>query len=482
MSKASKAREETARHARLARLKELRKNYGMFFYKPYAKQAEFHAAGARFRERLFMAGNRLGKTYSGGYEVAFHTTGLYPDDWQGYRGVKGMRGWVGSVTSELTRDGAQRILLGPIGQWGTGCIPKEMIVEIKRARGVPDAVETVLVRHGPSGDISQVTFKAYADGREAWQAEELDFIWFDEEPPEDIYIEGITRTNNTMGPVFLTFTPLLGMSSVVMRFIGASGHPDRHVTNMTIDDVGHYTDEQKRIIVDAYPEHEREARTKGVPMLGSGRIYPVAEEVIRETPLMTVPAHWRQLMGCDIGWDHPTAFVHLALDPDMDCIHVLHTYRRAREIPLVHAAAVKPWGQWVPVAWPKDALQHDKGGSCEQISQQYRDHGLNMVSEWAKYPDKRGNGVEAGIADILERMRTGRFKVNANCGDWFEEFRMYHRKDGVAVRERDDLLDATRYAVMMIRYALPQVYAPKRQDRYEQAFNRTRGGGTWMSS
>ena len=224
----------------------------MFFYKPYPKQMEFHRAGAHFRERLFMAGNRLGKTYSGGYEVAYHVTGLYPEWWDGYVSHKATRGWVGSVTSELTRDGAQRILLGPVGQWGTGCIPKECIVDIKRARGVPDAVETVLVRHMASGDISQITFKAYSDGRESWQAEELDFIWMDEEPPEDIYIEGITRTNNTMGPVFLTFTPLMGMSGVVMRFIGEQ-HRDRHVTNMTIDVVVLYTAEQKRIIIDAYP-------------------------------------------------------------------------------------------------------------------------------------------------------------------------------------------------------------------------------------
>lgn len=473
------AAQAKARHAQLSRLRELKKNYSLFFYKPYKKQLEFHAAGAAYRERLFMAGNQLGKTYCAGNEVAYHVTGLYPEGWDGRVFHTSNRGWVSSVTSELTRDGAQRVLLGPVGQWGTGCIPKELIVDIKRARGVPDAVETVLVRHVPTNDVSQFTFKAYSDGRESFQAETLHWIWFDEEPPEDIYTEGVTRTNATTGPVFLTFTPLLGMSNVVMRFLGET-HPDRHVTNMTIDDVEHYTDEQKRQIIASYPEHEREARTKGIPMLGSGRIFPVAEEVIRESPLATIPKHWKQLIGSDFGWDHPTAFVHVALDPDADCVHVMKAYRRAREIPLVHAAAIKPWGEWIPVAWPRDALQHDKGGSCEQLSQQYRDHGLRMLSEPASFGDKRGFGVEAGIAEMLERMRTGRFKVDANLADWWEEFRMYHRKDGQVVKEREDLICATRYAVMMLRYALPAEFAPKPRDRY--ATRSAYGGTSWMSA
>ena len=108
---------------KLRRLEELRRTCQLFFYKPYGKQLAFHAAGAKYRERLLMAGNQLGKTYAAGNEVAFHVTGIYPDDWQGRKYEKAPRFWVGSVTSELCRDGAQRILLGPVGKWGTGCIP-----------------------------------------------------------------------------------------------------------------------------------------------------------------------------------------------------------------------------------------------------------------------------------------------------------------------------------------------------------------------
>ena len=478
MTGISNADKDANKLAKMRRLEELRKNYGMMFYQPYRKQRLFHAAGVQYRERLLMAGNTLGKTYAAGFEVAFHVTGIYPDDWDGFRFEKQNRWWVGSVTSELTRDGAQRILLGNTGRWGTGCIPKDMIVDIKRARGVPDAVETILVRH-VNGEVSQITFKAYSDGREAWQAEDLDGVWFDEEPPEDIYMEGITRTNNTCGPVFLTFTPLLGMSNVVMRFLGAP-HQDRSVTNMTIDDVEHYSVEQKRKIIDSYPAHEREARAMGTPMLGSGRIFPVAEEVIKEHPLIEVPSHWKQIVGIDFGWDHPTASVHHVYDPDADCIHVTKAYRQKEQPPLIHSAAIRPWGTWIPVAWPHDGYQHDKGGSCEQLAKQYRDLGLNMLSEHATFGDKRGNGVEAGLMEMLERMQTGRWKVAVNLSEWLEEYRMYHRKDGKVVKERDDLMSASRYALMMQRYAMPGIAAPKARDKY--ATSRYPGDTTWMSA
>ena len=87
--------------------------------------------------------------------------------------------------------------------------------------------------------------------------------------------------------------------------------------------------------------------------------------------------------------------------------------------------------------------------------------------------DKRGNGVEAGIMDMLDRMQTGRWKVADNLSQWLEEFRMYHRKDGKVIKERDDLICASRYALMMLRHACPQAYAPPPRDKYSRHGFRT---------
>ena len=219
------------------------------------------------------------------------------------------------------------------------------------------------------------------------------------------------------------------------------------------DDVPHLTAKQKVDMLAAYPEHERAARSQGVPMLGSGAVFPIAEAEITCEP-RAIPRHWVQIVGLDFGWDHPTAAVRLAWDKDHDALYVTNVYRRSKEVPVIHAASVKAWGDWIPCAWPHDGLQSDKG-SGEQLAEQYRNAGLRMLDEKATH-EEGGNGVEAGIMDMLERMRTDRFKVFAGLNDWFEEFRMYHRKDGLIVKERDDLMSATRYAVMMRRFAITQ--------------------------
>jgi len=237
-------------------------------YKPYPKQIDFHAAGASasVRERLLVAGNQLGKTIAGSYEAAMHLTGIYPPVWPGAYFDKPTSGWAASETGQGTRDTVQRLLLGKPGEWGTGALPKAQIIDVKRASGgTPDCVDSITVRH-VSGGISRLTFKTYDQGRLRWQGETLDFVWFDEEPPADIYTEGLTRTNATGGIVWVTFTPLQGMSAVVKRFI-LDKHFGTHVTTMTIQDALHYTPEQRKAIIAAYPAHERDALPPVLPSI-----------------------------------------------------------------------------------------------------------------------------------------------------------------------------------------------------------------------
>jgi hypothetical protein len=220
---------------------------------------------------------------------------------------------------------------------------------------------------------------------------------------------------------------------------------------MTIDDAEHYTPEERARIIASYPEHEREARAKGVPILGSGRIFPVSESSVT-VEAFPIPDYWPQLGALDFGWDHPTAGVRIAWDRDNDCLYVIAAHKQKEATPVIHAAALKPWGAWLPWMWPHDGLQHDKG-SGEQLATQYRDQGLNMHPERVTFDDG-SNGVEAGIMEMLDRMQTGRLKVFAHLTAWFEEFRLYHRKDGKIVKEYDDLLSATRYGVMGKRFAV----------------------------
>ena len=197
----------------------------------------------------------------------------------------------------------------------------------------------------------------------------------------------------------------------------------------------------------------------GVPTLGSGRIFPVADEVIKVSDF-PVPAHWVRIAGIDFGWDHPSAAVDLAWDRETDVIFVTKAKRQRQVTPLLFAAEVKPWGAWLPWAWPSDGLQQTSSNAGRPIAEQYREQGLNMLEKQATHepePGKPegsgGNSVDAGLLEMLDRMQTGRLKVFASLADWFEEFRMYHREEGKIVKVDDDLMDATRYALMMKRHA-----------------------------
>jgi phage terminase large subunit-like protein len=420
-------------------------------YRPYAKQAEFHALGARVRERLLMAANRFGKTECGAAEMAMHLTGRYPGWWQGKRFAHPVRAWAAGITHESTRDVVQAKLIGPPERseaWGSGLIPPDALHETFLARHVRNVIDTVSIKH-VSGGFSSLQFKSYEKGREKWQGTALEAVWFDEEPPLDIYLEGLTRTNETGGIVFVTFTPVLGHTDVVNRFLKGP-HEDRAIAGATIFEAEHLSPDQRERIVASYPAHQRDARVKGLPVLGTGHVFPVSEETITCAPF-AIPAYWPQINGLDFGWDHPFGAVNCAWDRDADLFYVCKEYREREATPLVHAAAVKPWGEWIPCAWPHDGLQHDKG-SGEELARAYRLHGLAMLADRATFLDGT-NGVEAGVLEMLERMLTGRFKVFSNCAAWLEEFRLYHREAGRIVKRNDDLISASRYAYMMRRFA-----------------------------
>lgn len=245
----------------------------------------------------------------------------------------------------------------------------------------------------------------------------------------------------------------------------------RSVVSMTIDDVDHYTPEMKAQIIASYPAHEREARAKGIPTMGSGRIFPIEEALITVAPV-AIAKHWPQINGMDFGWDHPFASVNAAWDRDADVVYITKGFRKRESTPVIHAAAIKPWGKWIPCAWPHDGYQHDKG-SGGQLAEQYRQQGLNMLPDHATHAEG-GFGVEAGLMEMLDRMQTGRFKVFSNFLEWFEEFRLYHRVDGKVVKKRDDLMSATRIAIMMLRFATVE---PKAWTGFQPT-----AGGDWMGN
>lgn len=434
--------------------KELKRDNGMHFYNPYKKQQEFHAAGLHYPERCFGAGNQLGKTVAGANEAAYHATGVYPTNWEGARFTQRNVGWVTGESGELIRDTVQKLLCGRMQieeEIGTGTIPKDRLLKCVKSNGVKDLLDHVKVKH-LDGGTSLIFFKSREKGRAKLQGETIDWVWHDEEPDQDIYTECLTRTNKGQNGQFsfMTFTPLKGMTDVVNQFYSEPS-PFQHLTMMTIMDVDHYTQAEKDQIVASYPEHEREARSKGIPILGEGRIYPVAESQVSVTPF-TIPDHWPRLKALDLGtYDHPSACAFLAWDIDSDTIYLYNGWKASKKTIAEEAVLINRLHKWVPVAWPHDGLKHDKN-TKSTIRDLYAAEDVNMLEERATFPDG-GNSVEMGLLEILNRMVLGKFKVFSQMEIFFEEFRLYHRKDGKVVKVRDDFLDAVRYGIMSIRHA-----------------------------
>jgi phage terminase large subunit-like protein len=192
----------------------------------YAKQLEFFAAGAKYRERMMMSANRVGKTRAGSYETSAHLTGLYPNWWEGRKFPTAVRGWAAGKTNETVRDIVQTELFGEIlgaGTQnkrfsGTGMIPADCIGQVSWRTGMTDVADTVKVRHR-SGGWSTLGLKSYSQGRGSFEGTAQHFFWGDEEPPMDVYGECVIRTATTDGIIFITFTPLEGLSDTVMMFM-----------------------------------------------------------------------------------------------------------------------------------------------------------------------------------------------------------------------------------------------------------------------
>ncbi len=412
----------------------------------YKKHTAFFAAGADHRERCIMAANRIGKSLGvGGYETALHLTGLYPEWWTGRRFDHPVEAWACGDTTQTVRDINQRILLGPSDEPGTGLIPFDNIVDIKaKAGSIPDAVETVTVKHHLTGDLSELTFKTYDQKRKAFQGTAKHVIWLDEEPPMPVYSECLLRTMTTDGLILLTFTPLIGLSEVVLSFMPGGKLPkeqkaSKFVIQATWDDAPHLTERQKVEIIASTPAYQQDARSKGVPMLGAGAIYPISEDDITIDDF-ELPKHFPRGYGLDVGWN-ATAAVWGAWDREQDIVYIYSVYKRGQAEPPVHAAAIKARGLWIPgVIDPASRGRSQRDG--EKLIEEYRnDLGLDII--------EADNAREAGILKVWNRLSTGRMKIFKSCRQWFEEYRIYRRdENGKVIKQFDHLMDGTRYLIM----------------------------------
>lgn len=421
-------------------------DHGPLAHHMYKKHMDFFAAGAFFDERLFLAANRAGKSFSGLYEDMCHVTGQYPWWWVGRRFCRPVRWWVVGPKHTKTRDVLQRWLIGQLNDWGTGFIPKDNIVPTTSGRpgtlksGVPGGLDMVLVRHYTDGKYdgdSCLWFKSFQEGVLAFEADEIDGAHVDEECPAEIWNSISMRTMTNNGIIFGTETPLMGMTELLVNLHEST---EVHIVTATWDDAPHLTDEQKRKQWAKLPPHQRDARAKGIPKLGAGAVYPVDVERVFIEPF-SIPKHWKRAFALDVGWGN-TAAIFGHYDEENDIIYLTGEYKMQEQPPPVHASAIKHRGYMPGCIDPASRGRGQADG--QKLFEKYVREGLDLK--------KANNAVEAGIYEVWERMQEGRLFIFNTLKLTYSEFILYRRvlkSNGRTEihKENDHLMDCMRYLI-----------------------------------
>ncbi len=465
----------TADQVWIERIADKRKKFD--FYHPYPVFEQFHKLGKEASIRLLLAANRIGKTYSCLAEFAMHATATYPDNWEGYRyKKKNLTMWVGGITGFEAEDLSRRLFEGSSND--PAFIHESLVIYTNRKE------RRYKIRNA-NGGITNIAIKTYG-GREqqnelsTWKAAKVDCILLDEQPTMSVFSECCMRIMNTSpddhGMIIIAATCtqftqfVLGFTQRIERIeveregkklteekqvnVGSGKIKDGKVFLLAgWDDAQHLDEEQKKNMLANMLPAEIEARTKGMPSIGSGMVYPVLEELIT-CESFELPEHYARIIGMDFGWTDPTALTFGALDRDTGILYIHFEYSMSGKTPDSHLndlrtmrAADSLW--WTTVMGdPAGQASSQKDG--ESLFNLYRKKGLNLV--------KADNTRSAGILTCLQMMLDGRLKIfKGRCPKLLNEIRTYaYNSKGDIIDGNDHLLDAMRYMITGLKYAKPK--------------------------
>lgn len=439
---------------RYSRIDSIFPDEGPFKRSLYKKHIDFINAGKDYPQRAFIAANRVGKSLTAAYEITCHVTGIYPHWWEGRRFLNANHWWAVGKSTQSTKEAVIETLLGKEDP-GTGTIPKfhkngePCIISLHKKSGGGDFVEKIKVRH-VSGDISTIVIKTYEQEQDSFMGTKKDGVWLDEEPSKYyIFTECLTRLSDKFNPGLLicTFTPLRSLSDIVQQFIPGGKFPEnnvnpkapyRYITNVTWSDIPHMNEDQKKQFLSSYSEHEKYARSMGLPGLGSGAIYPYAEPDVTCDPFK-IPPHWPRAYGMDVGWNK-TAVIWGAKDPESDIIYLYSEHYESASMPMHHAKSIKARGDWVEGVIDVAARGRQQGDG-KRLIDMYEDEGLYLM--------RCENDTESGLFTVGQRLLSGGLKIFSTLTNTLDEYRVYCRdEDGKIIKKNDHLMDAIRYLIM----------------------------------
>ena len=440
------------------------------YFRPFEHQRKFFATGGSPR-RGILAANRIGKTVSTCYETAYHLTGLYPSWWP-----KNAKRFIKPITVFVAGEGWEQVarvlqdeLIGTKDvkirdHIGTGAVPRDCIVQdTMRCDGAN--ILGVEIKH-ISGANSYLLFGNYTQEVRNLQGFKLDLVIFDEQPPDDVFSELVTRTATTQGQVLCSFTPLKGLNGLVSKFwYEEDGY--EHV-RVTWDDVPEYDPwgepfllfETRRQLERDYLPHEREARIAGVPVMGQGAVFQIRNWPTYKTGDFDfrMMNHIERIIALDLG-----------LVRDKTVISLLYWNPREQEAWLHSQICVKGTEEAAPVNWIQHLMRPEVFGcpivlpsdantagrytmSALSLRQMFEEYNLNVVQHPAMNPpDSEGkvtNHKSFGINTMRQMMELSTFHINENCVEFLREAKNYFVDEKGRFSDPDDCIDSARYALL----------------------------------
>lgn len=429
----------------------------------YPQYKKFIELSHTYKVKLITAGNRCGKTTIALLEACFHLLNWYPDWWTGKKWTekagKSFVLWIVSDTWQTSAKIVQEILFFEKegAEFGTGMLPGNRIISKKAVSNVDNCWSVVRVKRF-GGGIGTIEFKPSSAGRKVFQGTTIDLIVMDEEPPHLVYFECLARLMTSKGHMLLAFTPLQGYTEMIKAFEKANSNPAmrRAYIRVSWEHCPHVTQDMIDEMMAQYPPWQIPARRHGIPILGSGAIYPFAEDKYKIDGF-DIPSHWNVWYALDVGW-RTTAVIFMAENPATEECYVydeiyVHELKPEDYIPMIKEKGMFMRG----CVDPASAGSGQRDGLS--IRQDLVKGGLDLVN--AK------NSVESGLNNVYSAINTNKLKIFSKCINLLEELSVYRRdENGRIVKEKDHACDAMRYAYMTKELAKRvKSYSPQQQRR-----------------
>lgn len=426
-------------------------NYGD---KVHKKQMEFHACPKR--NRWVFGGNRTGKTECGAVEAIWFARGIHP-----FRKISGpTKGWVVSLTQEVQRDVAQEKLLS--------YLPKSWISEIVMRKGQKDSpcngvIDFIAVK-SIFGGTSIIGFKSCDQGRQRFQGTSQDWIWFDEEPPKDIYDECRMRVIDRRGDIWGTMTPLMGLTWVHDEiYLNENKDPEAWYTTISWRENPFLPPAEVEMMEKLLPESERESRQYGRFMTHSGLVYGEFDENVNVIEPFDVPKEWFDKISIDPGLVNPLSCHWYACDGDGNVYVIAEHYYSGQSASWHCEKILKKceelgWGKnqfgKVEALMDSASLQHTLSGE-KSVSQLFYEFGISVNNHVNK---NLWTGIQRVKQYFGKNPNLPKIYIFACCPEMIREIKGYrYGNEESPIKKDDHAMDEMRYYIM----SRPEPYREK---------------------